>query len=140
MRNIALMLIPTTLLMAACDSSAPSGNKASEEPSAKTAASSDPSKKSPDASPKAFDPATMPPSISASRQYRCADRSLLFVDFMSDEKSVLVRTEARGFPTRLTGEKNDVMKGNYYTLKGGKADKFVMFSSPEKPSPQRCQA
>lgn len=134
MRNFALIAIPSLLLLGACDSGPPE-----KTPSVKTETPIA-QKKETAAPPKAVDPTSLPPSIVASRQYRCADRSLLFVDYLSDEKSVLVRMDAKGFPVRLSGEKNGVMSGKDYTLKGTKADKFIMFSSPSNPSPQRCQA
>ncbi len=134
MRNFALIAIPSLLLLGACDSRSPEKTSPAktEAPIAQ--------KKETEALPKAMEPISLPPSIVASRQYRCADRSLIFVDYMSDEKSVLVRTDAKGFPVRLSGEKNGVMSGKDYTLKGTKDDKSIMFSSPTNPSPQRCQS
>ncbi|EQB32064.1 hypothetical protein [Sphingobium ummariense] len=47
-------------------------------------------------------PVELPPSVKVSRQYRCKDNSLLFVDFMSDDKTAIVRTTKEGSPTKLT--------------------------------------
>lgn len=47
-------------------------------------------------------PVELPPSVLASRQYRCKDNSLLFVDFMSDGKTAQLRTEKNGAATKLT--------------------------------------
>ncbi|MGE4322790.1 MAG: hypothetical protein AB7E60_07120 [Sphingobium sp.] len=44
----------------------------------------------------------LPPSVKESHQYRCKDNSLIFVDFMSDDKTAILRTERDGTPTRLT--------------------------------------
>jgi hypothetical protein len=44
----------------------------------------------------------LPPSISASKTYRCADNKLVHVDWLSDNKSANVRTEQGGAPTQVT--------------------------------------
>ena len=44
----------------------------------------------------------LPPSISASKTYRCADNKLVYVDWLSDNKSANVRTEKGGTPTQVT--------------------------------------
>ncbi len=46
-------------------------------------------------------PVELPPSVKKSVQYRCKDNSLLFVDFMSDDKTVQLRTEKGGSATAL---------------------------------------
>jgi hypothetical protein len=45
---------------------------------------------------------TLPPSISASKVYRCAGNSVIYVDWLSDGKSANVRTEQNGPPTQVT--------------------------------------
>ena len=42
----------------------------------------------------------LPPSIAASRTYRCPDNSLVYVDFFTDD-TASVRLEELGTPTRL---------------------------------------
>lgn len=42
----------------------------------------------------------LPPSIQASRAYRCPDNSIVYVDFFTDN-SAAIRTEELGTPTRL---------------------------------------
>jgi len=44
----------------------------------------------------------LPPSIVASKTYRCADNKLVYVDWLSDNKSANVRTEQGGVPTQVT--------------------------------------
>lgn len=44
----------------------------------------------------------LPPSIAASRIYRCADNKVVYVDWLSDSKSANVRTEQGGVPTQVT--------------------------------------
>ncbi|WP_340265144.1 hypothetical protein [Sphingobium mellinum] len=46
-------------------------------------------------------PVELPPSVKESHQYRCKDNSLIFVDFMSDDKTVNLRTKKDGSPTKL---------------------------------------
>lgn len=46
-------------------------------------------------------PVELPPSVKANKQYRCKDNSLIFVDFMSDDKTALLRTEKTGTATSL---------------------------------------
>lgn len=57
----------------------------------------------------------LPPSVKESLQYRCKDNSLLFVDFMSDDKTALLRTEKGGAPTKLTAAE----PGKPFTAEGG---------------------
>ncbi|MEJ7927782.1 hypothetical protein WG908_13585 [Sphingobium sp. AN641] len=57
----------------------------------------------------------LPPSVKNSFQYRCKDNSLLFIDFMSDDKTALLRTEKSGTPTRLTAAE----PGKPFTAEGG---------------------
>jgi hypothetical protein len=45
-------------------------------------------------------PKALPPSIQASRIYRCPDNSLVYVDFFTD-RTAAVRLEELGTPTRL---------------------------------------
>jgi hypothetical protein len=46
-------------------------------------------------------PANLPPAIQTSRTYRCADNSVVFVDFLTDGTAA-IRTDELGTPTRLT--------------------------------------
>lgn len=46
-------------------------------------------------------PVELPPSVKANKQYRCKDNSLIFVDFMTDDKTAILRTEKTGTPTKL---------------------------------------
>jgi hypothetical protein len=44
----------------------------------------------------------LPPSIAASKTYRCADNSVIQVDWLSDNKTANVRTEQNGAPAQVT--------------------------------------
>lgn len=46
-------------------------------------------------------PVELPPSIAASKQMRCGDNSLVFVDFFQGDKMVIVRTKKDGPATTL---------------------------------------
>jgi hypothetical protein len=58
-----------------------------------------------------LDPSQLPPSIKASKTYRCKDNSLLYIDWMSDQ-TARVKTDANGVGTppaegALTGTATD---------------------------------
>lgn len=46
-------------------------------------------------------PVELPPSVKVSKAYRCKDSSLVYVDFMSDDKTAMLRTEKEGTATKL---------------------------------------
>jgi len=55
----------------------------------------------------------LPPSISASKIYRCKDNSVIYVDWLSDNKSANVRTEKNGAPTSIdTSAEGAILKGS----------------------------
>lgn len=60
-------------------------------------------------------PVELPPSVKANKQYRCKDNSLIFVDFMSDDKTALLRTEKGGAATTLKAAE----AGQPFTAEGG---------------------
>lgn len=60
-------------------------------------------------------PVELPPSVKANKQYRCKDNSLIFVDFMSDDKTALLRTEKNGTATSLKAAE----AGQPFTAEGG---------------------
>ncbi|MCI4588864.1 hypothetical protein MOK15_01910 [Sphingobium sp. BYY-5] len=60
-------------------------------------------------------PVELPPSVKANKQYRCKDNSLLFVDYMSDDKTALLRTEKTGAATKLVAAE----AGQPFTAEGG---------------------
>jgi hypothetical protein len=55
-----------------------------------------------DNSAEANTPVALPPSVTASKIYRCADNKVVYVDWLSDNKSANVRTEQGGTPTQVT--------------------------------------
>jgi hypothetical protein len=60
-------------------------------------------------------PVELPPSVKANKQFRCKDNSLIFVDFMSDDKTALLRTEKTGSATTLKAAE----AGQPFTAEGG---------------------
>src|SRR6266542_5784322 len=47
-------------------------------------------------------PVALPPSIIASKIYRCADNQVVYVDWLSDNKSADIRTDQTGARTKVT--------------------------------------
>ena len=84
-------------------------------------------------------PVELPPSIQASRTYRCKDNSLVYVTFFQGDKLASIRTEQTGPVTRLTapaaGEPLTADGG--WTLTGTPAS--ITVTVPGKPS-QTCRA
>ena len=66
-------------------------------------------------------PIALPPSVKESHSYRCKDNSLLFVDFLSDDMTVHLRTEKTGTPVTLkAAEKGQPFEGEGgYKVEGG---------------------
>ncbi len=60
-------------------------------------------------------PVELPPAILAQTTQRCADGSLVYVDFFQGDKQVLVRTEKDGTPTVLKAPE----AGQPYVAEGG---------------------
>jgi hypothetical protein len=61
----------------------------------------------------------LPPSIAASKVYRCADNSVAYVDWLSDNKSANLRSEANGNPTNVVAaEPGKPMTGGGYSVTG----------------------
>lgn len=43
----------------------------------------------------------LPPMVAVSKTFRCKDSSLIFVDYMNDNKTAMLRTEKEGKATKL---------------------------------------
>lgn len=86
-------------------------------------------------------PVALPPTISASKIYRCADNKVLYVDWLSDNKSANIRTEQTGSPTQVTAaEAGGAMSGpGGYSLSGSQDAASVKIGVPGHPS-QSCKA
>jgi hypothetical protein len=86
-------------------------------------------------------PVELPTAIAASKTYRCADNSVVYVDWLADNKSANVRTEANGNPTQVvTSEAGKPMTGpGGYSLTGSASSARVTFESPAHGS-KSCKA
>jgi hypothetical protein len=69
---------------------------------------------------------TLPPTIAATKIYRCADNDVVYVDWLSDGKSANIRTEQGGSPTQVVAAE----PGKPMTAAGG----FSLKGTPDAPS------
>jgi hypothetical protein len=83
----------------------------------------------------------LPPSIVASKIYRCADNQIVYVDWLSDNKSAHVRTDKDGSPTNVTAvEPGKPMAGPAgYSLEGSATSGSARIGLPGHPA-QSCKA
>lgn len=49
-------------------------------------------------------PVALPPAVKDSRSYRCKDNSIIYVDYLSDDKSANLRMDKAAAPTVLIAE------------------------------------
>ena len=83
-------------------------------------------------------PIELPPSIIASKIYRCKDNSVVYIDWLSDNRSANVRTEQNGPATHLMApEAGQPMVAEGFSLTGAAADSNVTLTRPGKGS-QSC--
>lgn len=83
-------------------------------------------------------PVTLPPSISASRAYRCKDNSLVYVDFYNDQKTATFRSKKGGDAVSLTaGEAGKPYVYDGYSVTGSGAE--ITLTAPGKGT-QSCKA
>lgn len=83
----------------------------------------------------------LPPSIAASKIYRCADNNIVYVDWLSDGKSANIRTEKGGSPTHVTAaEAGKPMAGpTGFSLEGSATAASARIAVPGHPA-QSCKA
>jgi len=83
----------------------------------------------------------LPPSIAASKIYRCADNQVVYVDWLSDNKTANIRTEQGGTPTQVSApEAGKPMTGpTGYSLEGSAAASSAKIGVPGHPA-QSCKA
>ena len=86
-------------------------------------------------------PVALPPSVTTSKVYRCADNKVVYVDWLSDNKSANVRTEKEGSPTQITAADagKPMAAAGGYSLDGKASDSSVKIAVPGHPS-QSCKA
>lgn len=84
----------------------------------------------------------LPPSIAASKIYRCSgDNSVVYVDWLSDNKTANVRTEDGGSPTQVTTaeEGKPMTSASGLSLTGSAAGSSINVTLPGKGA-KSCKA
>ncbi len=86
-------------------------------------------------------PVVLPPSISHSKIYRCSDNRVVYVDWLSDNKSANIRTDKGGHPTQVTAaeEGGPLIGPGGYEIRGNGEAPSVRIAVPGHPS-QSCKA
>jgi hypothetical protein len=86
-------------------------------------------------------PVALPPSIAASKVYRCADNKVVYVDWLSDNKTANIRTDQRGNATLVTsaGPDQPYAAPGGYELSGSATASTAKIAVPGHPS-QSCKA
>lgn len=88
-------------------------------------------------------PVELPPSIAASKVYRCKDNSLVYIDWLEKNgqpAGANFRTERTGTPTQLTSAAGTApFTAEGYSLSGDKAASTITLERPGKGS-QSCKA
>ena len=84
---------------------------------------------------------TLPPSISASKIYRCADNDVVYVDWLSDGKSANIRPEKDSPPTQVTAAEpgKPMTAAGGYSLTGTPEAGSVRIAVPGQ-SEESCKA
>ena len=81
----------------------------------------------------------LPPSIIATKPYRCADSSVVHIDWLSDKKSANFRAEKTGSPVQLkAAAAGEPMTVEGYSLTGDATAATISITSPGK-SAQSCK-
>jgi hypothetical protein len=86
-------------------------------------------------------PVALPPSISVSKIYRCADNRVIYVDWLSDNKSANIRTDKGGSPTQVTSAEpgGKLVAAGGYEIQGAADAPSVRIAVPGHAS-QSCKA
>jgi hypothetical protein len=85
-------------------------------------------------------PIELPPSISASKIYRCKDNSIVYVDWLSDKKTANFRADKAAAPTQLkAATEGEAMTAEGYSLTGTAEAASITLTRPGKGS-QSCKA
>lgn len=123
-RFLPLAALLASSLLAGCNS----------QPETVTSGPADPTAEAVKNAPKV----ALPPMVKASKVYRCADSSLVYVDFFSDDLTANIRKESAGTNTHLTApEAGKPFSGEGFTVSG--PGDTVQITLPGKPA-QTCNA
>jgi crotonobetainyl-CoA:carnitine CoA-transferase CaiB-like acyl-CoA transferase len=86
------------------------------------------------------EPVTLPPSIQASKIYRCKDNSVVYIDWLSDQKTANFRSAQGDTPVMLTApEPGTPLAAEGYSLTGTADGSSVTLERPGK-GRQTCKA
>ena len=83
-------------------------------------------------------PVALPPSIVASRTYRCKDNSLIQVDFMNDQKTAVLRAPKGSEPIVLTAPEAGKPFSNGQAIVSGNGNQISVAASGK--GSQDCKA
>ena len=82
----------------------------------------------------------LPPAIKHSKIYRCKDNSVVYIDWLADDKSANLRTDRNAPPTQLVApEAGKPMVAEGYSLTGTGDVSSVTLTRPGKGA-QSCKA
>jgi hypothetical protein len=86
-------------------------------------------------------PVALPPSIASSKTYRCADNKIVYVDWLSDNKSANIKTEKDGALTVVTASEpgKAMSAAGGYSLEGASGAASAKIAVPGHPA-QSCKA
>ena len=86
-------------------------------------------------------PVALPPSIAQSKIYRCADNKVVYVDWLSDNKSANIRTDKEGSSTEVTAAEagKPMSAAGGYSIEGTASASSIKVAIPGHPS-QSCKA
>ena len=85
-------------------------------------------------------PIQLPPSIAASKIYRCKDNGVVYIDWLSDNQTANLRGEKNGAATMLkSAVAGEPLVAEGYSLTGAATDSSVTLTRPGKGS-QSCKS
>ena len=81
----------------------------------------------------------LPPTIAQSKIYRCADNKVVYVDWLSDNKSANIRTESGGVATQVTAAEpgKPMSSPSGFSIEGSAAAHAIKVALPGHPA-QSC--
>ena len=129
MKSLPLIaLAATAALLSACHSQS---NTNATTPANDTAGATNTADTAPSA------PIALPPAIANTQSYRCADASVISVDFMTDGTSAHLHTTPDGAPVTLTAPSaGAAFTGQGYTVSG--TGSAITYTAPDKKA-QSCK-
>jgi hypothetical protein len=86
-------------------------------------------------------PIALPPAITSSKTYRCADNKVVHVDWLSDNKSANIRVDQGAVPTQVTTAEagKPMTAAGGYSLSGTPSASSAKIGVPGHPA-QSCKA